>query len=275
MSKVQQSDALGNRIKWYEQQFTKDQFMPMIPVMCRLDGRSFHTFTRGLARPYDERLSKLMVETTKFLVNETVARCGYTQSDEITLCWLSEEWESEIFFSGKLQKMNSILASMTSVYFNKRLSEFLPERSEQMPLFDSRVFQVPNEQEVCNTFIWREQDATRNSVQMAARSYYSHNEVVNKNNSELQEMMFQKGRNWNDYPTFFKRGTYVRRRSIDRLFTAEELQELPPKHAARINPNLKISRSVVMEENFPPLTQIANRENVIIHGADPILRKEE
>jgi tRNA(His) guanylyltransferase len=105
-------------MKWYESRYTGDQFMPMVPVLARLDGRSFHSFTKGLKRPYDERLTGLMVETTQ-LVQETNARCGYTQSDEITLVWLAEEWESDIFFAGKLQKMNSILASMTTAFFNR------------------------------------------------------------------------------------------------------------------------------------------------------------
>lgn len=267
--------ALGDRMKWYESRFTNDQFMPLVPVLARLDGKAFHTFTKGLRRPYDERLSSLMVRTTKFLVQETNARCGYTQSDEITLVWLAEEWESDIFFAGKLQKMNSILASMTTAFFNRVLAEHLPEKADQMPLFDCRVFQVPTDFEATNCFIWREQDATRNSVQMAARAHYSHNECENKDGSQLQEMLFQKGVNWNDYPRFFKRGTYVRRRTVERPFTTEELEALPLKHAARANPDLKIRRSVVMEEDFPPLARIANREEVILMGADPVTRSEE
>lgn len=268
--------SLGDRMKWYESRYTNDQFMPMVPVVARMDGRSFHTFTSGLLRPYDKGLSDLMVETTKFLVQETNARCGYTQSDEITLVWLAEEWESDIFFAGKLQKMNSLLASMTSTYFNRRLPDFLPQKRDQMPLFDSRVFQVPTDFEAVNCFIWREQDATRNSVQMAARAHFSHNECENKSGSELQEMLWSReGVNWNDYPTFFKRGTYVRRRVVERAFTTEELDALPPMHTARKNPDLKVKRSAVMVENFPPMARIANREEVVLYGAEPVERSQE
>lgn len=266
--------SLGDRMKWYENRYTNHVLMPMVPIMCRIDGRSFSKFTQGLKRPFDERLSKLMIDTTKFLVEQTNARCGYTQSDEITLVWIAENSDTEMFFGGKLLKMTSIVGSLASVYFNRELPSRIPEKSDQMPVFDNRVWEVPILYEAINCFIWREQDATRNSVQMAARSVYSHNECINKNNSELQEMLFQKGINWNDYPTHFKRGTYIRKRIIERNFSDEELANLHPKHNARINPDMIVKRSIVMEENFPPLTKIKNRDDVIIFGADPIINDE-
>ncbi len=267
-------DALGDRMKWYEERATNQTFMPMVPVIARLDGRSFHNFTKGLKRPYDEGMANLMVETTKFLVNETNARCGYTQSDEISLVWLAEEWGSEIFFAGKLQKMNSILSSMTSVFFNKNLATYLPEKANQSPLFDCRIFQVPSDVEAVNCLIWREKDATRNSVSMAAQANFSHRECQNKNRYQLQEMLFSKGINWNDYPTFFKRGTYVRRKMISRQVTATELSELPAEHYLHKYKDLSVKRPVIVAEDFPPLTQIANRTEVILYKAEPILAPE-
>lgn len=267
-------DTLGDRMKFYES--IPSQFLfPLIPAIARLDGRSFHTFTRGLACPYDKRLSDLMVETTKFLVQETDARCGYCQSDEITLAWLATTVKSQIFFNGRVPKMTSILAALASTYFNRRLPTFIPEKANHtpIPVFDARVWNVPTEYEAANCFIWREMDATRNSILMAAQSQFSHRDTLNKNTSILQEMLFQeKGINWNDYPAFFKRGTYVRRRETTTKFTLEELDNLPPKHAARLNPDLVIRRTVVMVEGFPPLTKIANREGVILHGEEPVLR---
>ena len=266
--------SLGDRMKSYERR-TSHNFLPMLPVMARMDGKSFHTFTKGLKRPYDVDLSALMVEVTKFLVSETDACCGYTQSDEITLVWLSEDYDREIFFSGKMQKIISITSSLTSVKFNELLPKYLKSKVGTMAIFDSRVWQLPSKPEAVNNFIWREQDATRNSIQMAAQSMFSHKELQNKNCSELQDMMHSKGVNWNDYPRFFKRGTYVRRRVVERPFTAKELDSLPPKHHARINPDLKIRRTVVMEEDIPPLTKIDNRVDFILHGADPILKSEK
>lgn len=267
---ISKTDTLEARMKWYESRYTNDIFMPMAPVMARLDGRSFSSFTRSLKKPYDERLSRLMIDTTKYLVEESGARCGYTQSDEISLVWLAEEWDTDIFFAGKIQKMNSILSSMATAYFNKNLEKVIPEKSSTLPLFDCRVFQLPNFEAV-NCFIWREQDAARNSVQMAARANFSHGQCENKKCRELVSMLAEKGIRWEEYPRFFKRGTYVRQRSIEREFTSSELENLPAKHASRKNPDLKVKRRVVMEEDFPILASIENREDVIFHGKDPIL----
>ena len=243
--------------------------MPMIPVLARVDGRAFSRFTKGLERPYDQRMIDAMVETTKYLVEETNARCGYTQSDEISLVWLSEHPDSEMFFGGKMSKMVSVIGSLATLAFNRLLNRHLPAYAHKMPVFDNRVWEVPVEYEAANYFIWREQDATRNSVSMAARCFYSHKELHGKSSSEMQEMLFQKGKNWNDYPRHFKRGTYVRRRNIERNLTPEELADLPPKHHARQNPNLVVKRSLIVVEDFQPLTRMVNREAVILHGAEP------
>ena len=183
-------------MKWYEKRY-EHVFMPMIPVLARIDGRSFTTFTAGLKKPYDERLSRLMIDTTKFLVKETNARCGYTQSDEISLVWLAEDPNKEMFFGGKLAKMTSVFGSLATAYFNKLLPERIPEKSHLLPVFDNRVWEVPAEFEASNYFLWREQDASRNSVQGAARTLFTHPECFNKDNSELQEMLFSKGINRN------------------------------------------------------------------------------
>ncbi len=262
-------DSLGDRMKWYERRYAH-QVMPMLPILARVDGRAFSRFTEGLARPFDLRMSRLMIETTKFLVEETNARCGYTQSDEISLVWLTENPDAEIFFGGKLAKMISVVGSLATAYFNRHLSLMIPEKADKLPVFDNRVWEVPTLFEATNYFIWRENDATRNSVSMAARAYYSHNECHGKDQSELQEMLFQKGVNWNDYPQHFKRGTYIRRREVEvRAFTPEEIEALPEKHHARTNPNLVVKRLMVVEEGFPPLTKVTNREDVVFFGGDP------
>ena len=262
-------DTFGDRMKMYENQTCGIKMLPRIPVIARLDGKGFSKFTKGLKRPYDERLSNLMVETTKYLVKETNANCGYTQSDEITLLWYSDSWESKIYFDGRLFKMISDLASMCSVYFNRHLGEHLPEKVDKMPRFDCRVFNVPTLDEAVNTFLWREQDATKNSISMAAQSVYSHNQLNGKNGSEKQEMLFQKGINWNDYPDFFKRGTYVQRKRVLTKFSSEELEKLPPKHQARMNPELEIERWIVDSIELPPLSKVKNKVDVIIFGKSP------
>ena len=262
------NDSLGDRMKGYENNTCGIKLLPRIPVMARLDGKGFSKFTKGLKRPYDERLSNLMVETTKYLVKETNANCGYTQSDEITLVWYSDTYESKIYFDGRLFKMISDLAAMASVFFNRKLNEYLPEKAHLMPRMDCRVWNVPNADEAANTFLWRELDATKNSISMAAQEYYSHKELHGKDGNEKQEMLFQKGINWNDYPSFFKRGSYIQRKRQLTKFTSEELLNLPPKHAARLNPDLVIERWNIEVLDLPPLLTISNREDVILNGAD-------
>lgn len=189
--------------------------------------------------------------------------------------WYSDEIDAEHFFDAKLLKMTSVLASMTTAFFNRNLKDYLPEKADRMPLFDARVYNVPTDWEATNYLIWREMDATRNSVSMAAQSMFSHKELQNKSSSMMQEMMFQThGVNWNNYPDFFKRGTYLARRKTERPFSTEELDKLPPMHAARKNPNLTITRQEVVALDIPPLKRIANREEVMFEGATPVLKTE-
>ena len=265
------SESLGDRMKLYESAEAGRRLMPLLPAIARLDGRAFHSFVRGLNRPFDERLSRLMIETANFMVRETVATVGYTQSDEITLAWVPADFESQIFFDGRIQKMTSMLAATCSAYFNRRLPQFLPaEYADRMPLFDARVWNVPTVEEAANTFLWRELDATKNSISMAARAYYDHAVLHEKTGPEMQELLFCKGVNWNDYPAFFKRGTYLRRESVRRPFTATELAELPLKHAARTNPELVVERSVVTSLSLPLLAKVTNRVGVLFAAAEPV-----
>lgn len=268
-------DALGDRMKEYEQIEAGRKFLPLLPIYARIDGRTFSNFTKGLDRPYDQRLSNMMIETTKWLVQETNAVVGYTQSDEISLAWLQRSYQEEIFFAGKIQKMVSQLASLATVRFGSLLP-WLPELYwKKMPTFDCRAFQLPNLVEASNVFLWREQDATKNSISMAARCCYSHNELHNKNGPEMQEMLWQKGVNWNDYPRHFKRGTFIQRRTLTTPFTAEELEKLPPKHHARTNPSLVVERTEYRELDMPPFGRVVNRPEVIFYGAEPVTEQQE
>lgn len=262
-------DNLGERMKSYERVEAGRRFLPLLPICARIDGRSFSKFTKGLERPYDKHFTDLMCATTTYLVEETQANIGYTQSDEISLVWYSSEHKSQIFFDGRIQKMTSTLAAMTTVYFYKHLARYLPQKAEQLPVFDCRVWQVPTLEEAANTFLWRELDATKNSICMAARHYYSHQEVHGKTGEEMQEMLWQKGVNWNDYPAFFKRGTFIQKRSVFRQFTTEEIGMLPPKHAARNTPELTVERAETQRIEMPPFSKVVNRVAVIFEGASP------
>ena len=264
------NDDLGDRMKAYESQTTAQKLIPLLPAVARLDGKAFSKFTKGLRRPYDERLSKLMVETTKFLVDTFNFNIGYTQSDEITLIYYNDNPKTKMDFNGKVFKLESTLAAYASVFFDKNLQSYLPEKKDKFPTFDCRVFNVPTLDEAVNAVYWRELDATKNSISMASQHFYSAKELMNRNGKDKQEMLFQKGINWNDYPSFFKRGTYVQRKKMLTKFSAEELSRLPEKHQARQNPNLEIERSVVRELDVPPLSKIKNKIDFILFGADPI-----
>lgn len=265
------SDDLGDRMKLYEQAEAGRRLMPLLPVLARIDGRAFHAFTRGMDRPFDARFSAAMIETTECLVRLTNACMGYTQSDEITLAWHSTDIKSQIWFDGKIHKMVSQLAANATLIFFRIIDAQMSGYAERDPTFDARVWNVPNRTEGANCFLWREWDATKNSISMAAHALYSHNELHGKDGGEKLDLLMAKGVNWNEYPAFFKRGAYVQRRTISTPFTTEELDALPPKHQARTNPGLTVERSQVRVIDLPPLASIDNREAVIFEGAEPLI----
>ena len=264
-----EKSALGDRMKSFEKMFTDQKLMPGLPALARLDGKAFHTWTRGLERPYDVQLTKLMVATTLYLCERTNALMGYTQSDEITLVWFPT-FESPMMFDGKVSKLNSVLSSQAARYFNKNVSKYVPKKADQDADFDCRVWNVPSKVEAANAFVWRELDATRNSVSMAAQAKFSHKELQGKNSSEMQDMLWNVGINWNNYPPFFKRGTYIQRRRSLRPFTTDEIEKLPLKHAARTNPALMIERNDYTTISIPPLVKVPNRVTVIFDGELPV-----
>ena len=211
---------------------TRTHLTPRTPVIIRIDGKAFHTFTRNFIKPFDEVFSRSMQDTMKYLC-ENVQGCvlGYTQSDEITLVLIDyKELDSQGWFDYNIQKCASVAASMATMEFNRAFernikayeisetAETAEEAKEKQlavyaksramgAMFDARVFNVPRE-EVTNCILWRQNDAARNSVQMAGFSNFSTKEMQNKSCSQIQDMlMLQKGINWNDFPTKYKRGS--------------------------------------------------------------------
>lgn len=264
-------DDLGDRMKLYEGMEAGRRLMPLLPALARIDGRAFHSFTRGMERPFDAVFSACMVDTTAALVRDTGACMGYTQSDEITLAWHARTTQSQIYFDGRVAKMTSQLAAQATLIFYRLVLERMPQYASRLPTFDARVWNAPNRAEGANVFLWREWDATKNSVSMAASAYYSHKALMGKNSPQKHDMLHAKGVNWNDYPALFKRGAYVQRRTVAVPFSAEELDRLPPKHEARTNPALVVERSVCSVLDMPPLGAVTNREAVIFDGAPPML----
>lgn len=261
--------SLGDRMKTYEAPSTFRIAFKGQPIVARLDGKSFHTFTRGLKRPFDARLSDLMRETMIALIDRFGAVVGYTQSDEITLIWyVPSDGKSDYPFKGRLQKFDSVLASFAAAFFNKKLAKYLPEKEDELPCFDCRSFVVPNLTEAYNSLVWRQQDATKNAISMAAQSMFSHSQLQHKSGPEMQEMMFAKhGINFNDYPAFFKRGVFARRTKSIRPLDPEQLAKIP-EHMRAEKAALMVERSSVEPVDIW-LSKQVDPVRVIFHG-DPV-----
>jgi len=260
------NDNLGDRMKGYEQQETHARFIPNVPVYARIDGRCFSQFTKGMHRPFDGRMHRAMVETTKYLVDKTNARIGYTQSDEISLCWYAPGVNSEIFFAGRKFKMVGQLAALATGRFLLEAMKYWPDRVEcAMPTFDARVFQVPDPTECTNAFLWRQRDCTKNAIQSLTRCHYSHKECNGKNTSAMQEMLHQKGINFNHEDWRFRRGVWVQKESNTRMLTDEELSKIPEQH----RPTGPVIRNRLVEFDVPPLSRLLNPVGVVFLKQNP------
>lgn len=228
-------DDLGTRMKTYYEQVPKYRLFRRTPVAIRIDGKAFHTFTRGFKKPFDEVLGNAMIRTMEYLC-KNIQGCvfGYTQSDEISLLLIDyQKLNSSAWFDYEIQKICSIAASMATMSFNKFFVEEVDnwfnkvssdahthsmttadwdlykaynKSIERGAMFDARCFNIPKE-EACNLIYWRQLDATRNSIQMVGQANFSHNELQGKSCAVIQDMLHeQRGINWNDYPTRWKRG---------------------------------------------------------------------
>lgn len=237
------NDSIGTRMKEYYEAVPKTKLMRRTPVALRIDGKSFHTFTRGFQKPFDMILMKSMQETMKYLC-KNIQGCvfGYTQSDEITLILIDyQTLTTDAWFDYEVQKLCSVSASMATMAFNKffdiNVDEYGASKiknwydvdiNKEFPdsekyalryveaytyslangaMFDARCFNVPKE-EVCNLIYWRQLDATRNSIQMVGQAYFSHKQLEGKKCNDIQDMLIEQFNiNWNNYPTICKRGT--------------------------------------------------------------------
>ena len=239
-------DSLGTRMKTYSEEVPKFRLYRRTPVAIRIDGKAFHTFTRGFKKPFDEILIKSMQQTMLYLC-ENIQGCvlGYTQSDEITL--ILQDYKTlttSAWFDYEIQKICSVSASMATMAFNRYFSENIDKyvfehedrnwigevvgtddldkkyytnllnAKEKGAMFDARCFNIPKE-EVTNLIYWRQLDAARNSVQMVGQAYFSHRELQNKSCNDIQDMLMEKYNiNWNDFPTTQKRGSCAVRMTV-------------------------------------------------------------
>ena len=238
---------LDTRMKKYEY-ITRTHLVPKTPVIIRIDGKSFHTFTRHLKKPFDEIFVQSMKKTMEYLC-KNIQGCvlGYTQSDEISLLLIDyQKIDSDSWFDYNIQKCVSVAASMATMAFNKIFREYadeyikarnaalkklvvtaddhredtfyclaLREACNKGAMFDARCFNLPKE-EVTNYFFYRQNDATRNSIQALGQANFSHRELHGKSCNEIQNMlMMQRGTNWNNLWTDLKRGSCCKKVNVE------------------------------------------------------------
>lgn len=256
-------DNLGMRMKGYEQ-VAKYGLIRRMPVAIRIDGKAFHTFTRGMKKPFDDVLIKSMQETMRYLC-KNIQGCvlGYTQSDEITLILVDyKELNTSAWFDNEIQKICSVSASMATFAFNRffaenvyvdydvrpaELNEVYQKALDKGAMFDSRCFNIPRE-EVVNLVYWRQLDATRNSIQMVAQANFSHNELQGLSCNLLQnKLLTEKDINWNNLPTTYKRGSCCVRNSY--VVGTQE-----------IVPGVEVENVIVRDMNYPQKAWIIDNE---------------
>lgn len=213
-------DSLGDRMKEFYEGRSQTCLLRRTHTLIRVDGKAFHSYTRGLKRPFDDEFISDMNQTAQTLCEEIQgAQLAFVQSDEISVLVTDfKKFETSGWFDNNVQKVVSVSASIATEAFNHaRITRMINQGLDTQNIlkakrarFDSRVFQIPDSAEVANYFLWRQQDATRNSIQSTARANFSHSELNGKSQKEMQGMLLtQKNINWNDYPAGYKRGRVV------------------------------------------------------------------
>ena len=264
-------ESLGDRMKSYEMVHTQTSLVPGIPVYVRIDGRAFHTFTRGLQKPFDPDFAWTMKEVTKHLDDKTNAFISYVQSDEISLCYLEP---SKMPFETRLFKLESVLAGMASAAFCVYGSKTkLKDRIEKMiPHFDCRVCQMPLK-EIPNMLLFRERDCLKNAITLVALEHFSNKQIHKKNSDEKIEMLLKEaGVDFaKDIDEDFRVGSWFRRVVFQKELDAETLAKIPEKQRVLDeNDKMFVTRSEVRQLKLGmPLSKVANKLAVVLGDEQP------
>jgi tRNA(His) 5'-end guanylyltransferase len=213
---------LGDRMKTYYEDRTRIHLPRRTYTLIRIDGKAFHTYTKGLEKPFDDGLIEDMNATTRYLCTEIQgAVLGYVQSDEISILIADfQDFSTQMWFDGNLQKMASIAASLATAKFNQLRSIRAMNESKifleaddfkkiRLATFDARAFQIPEKEEVINYFIWRQRDAIKNSIQSVAQAHFSQKQLNKVNTDEMKVMLREKGIAWEDFTYREQRGGIV------------------------------------------------------------------
>lgn len=223
---TKKNDDFGDRMKDYERTYTSQRISTDQILCVRIDGKGFSKFTKGFKKPFDDRLSSVMVHTAKKLCEETHASFSFTQSDEITLIYIPKEKASEYIFGGKVSKINSILASMATAYFNYALDAYVIK--DKAAFFDCRAWGVPDLAEASNVLLWRVQDARKNSISSLFRWTAGHSRMHGLSGEEMKLLLKSEySIDWNDLPNKYKYGTYAKPVTFESYLTQAELMKIP------------------------------------------------
>lgn len=248
--------ALGDYLKGLERGETGRRSMSGEAVYIRIDGNRFSKFTRGMARPFDERMTAAMIATARGLVHELGAAVGYTQSDEISLVLWESAAESELAHGGKFHKLVSRTDSKaTHLFYRAAMANGLDEFvARQFPEFDSRAFACSLD-DAGKCILWRAIDARKNAIQMLAQSHFSPKQLHGKHGDAMLEMLAEKGIDFATYPVAFREGTLLRRVKVMREMTADELAKIPEQH----RPKGPIERTDIVSVVIPNLYSAEGR----------------
>jgi tRNA(His) 5'-end guanylyltransferase len=240
-------DEFGDRMKDYERNYTSHRVSTDQILCVRIDGKGFSKFTKGFKKPFDDRLSDAMIQTTKKLCAETHASFSYTQSDEITLIYTPGEKATEYMFGGKVSKINSILASMATFHFNKFLSVYIDV--DKPAFFDCRAWAVPDLVEASNVLLWRVQDARKNSISSLFRWTAGHSKMHGLSGEEMKTLLKSDYfTDWDELPNKYKYGTYAKPVTTESYLTQDELMKIPVHK--RPDSSVLVKRSKIQELNL-------------------------
>ncbi len=236
----------------------EDRFRIMLPrrtyTIIRVDGRAFHTWTRGLKRPYCKELMAAMDEVALEMCRSiSGAQMAYVQSDEVSILVTDfAKIDTNAWFDNNLQKLCSISASIATAKFN--LLPWVQQAAKGPAHFDSRVFQIPDPVEVCNYFVARQKDATRNSVSMLAQSYYSPSQLHGVSCEKMHDLIHEKGDNWANHPVRFKHGGAIVKVMCESYTKQTKVGEVEiPAHAewAVVDPPVFTQDRAWLQEKIP------------------------
>lgn len=249
------NDDFGDRMKSYEAASTSLCAYKTYPMIARLDGSGFSKLTKGLDKPYDIQFLRVMQLTAEKLAEAFNAKIAYVQSDEISLLFTTKDEATEFAFGGRFQKFQSLLAARGSVFFYKELlnTPSLHHLLEKTPIFDCRVFQVPNITEAMNAFLWRQQDCIKNAISMVAQANFSPSELHKKSGLDKIKMLKEKNIQFDSLPAAFKFGTFFYKTPCE----IEIDLSIPEKY----RPEGPITRNVWVSNSFQ-LKDWATEENV-------------